>query len=153
MRTTIGNGRDSNWKENLAILMVTPSSRFSKTLLAALLGDLQDAEKWCGIVKGLPGGEVSAIAFRARALAQCDRYQKAKFFILDAVRNYPNELDILIACGDLMMWYPKSETAMSNAVTVYRRAVEILEIYGKDIQRQREIERRLLTAQANLAEA
>lgn len=118
--------------------------------LAAMGGDLDDAEKWCGVLKSLPSGQIPAIAFKARVLAQCDRYQEAKALILDAVRKYPNELDILIACGDLMMWYPGSETAMSNAIRAYHRAAEILRLNASDIQRQREIEGRLRQAQENL---
>jgi tetratricopeptide (TPR) repeat protein len=119
--------------------------------LAAMAGDLDDADKWCGVLKSLPNGQMPAIAFKARALAQCDRYQEAKALILDAVRKYPNELDILIACGDVMMWYPGSETAMSNAARAYQRAVEILRLNDSDIQRQREIEGRLRQAKENLA--
>ncbi len=118
--------------------------------LAVMADDLQDAEKWCDILKLLPNGQMPAIAFKARSLAQCDRYQEAKALILDAVRKYPNELDILIACGDVMMWYPQSETAMSNASRAYLWAVEMLKLNDNDSQRQREIERRLRQAQENL---
>ena len=83
--------------------------------LAAVAGDLEDAERWCDVLKLLPDGQASAIAFKARALAQCNRYQEATTLILDAVRKYPNEPDIWITCGDLMMFHPKAETAMLNA--------------------------------------
>jgi hypothetical protein len=120
--------------------------------LSALLNDLSSVDHWCSILAHLRNGEVPAIAFKARALAHCDKYQDAKKLIFDAVRKYPHEPDILIACGDVMMAYPGSGTAMSNATRVYRRATEILQQQGNDISRLRDIESRLVRAQENLAQ-
>jgi tetratricopeptide (TPR) repeat protein len=117
--------------------------------LSASLKDLQGVEHWCSVLGEMPKGAMPAIAFRARALVQCDRYGDAKDLIFDAVRKYPDEPDILIACGDVMMTYPTSSTAMSNASAVYTRAVDILK-RGMDIARLREIEGRLKRAQENL---
>jgi tetratricopeptide (TPR) repeat protein len=102
--------------------------------LSAALKDIGAVEHWCSVMAQMPKGETAAIAFRARALAQCDRYNDARKLILDAVRRYPDEPDILIACGDVMMTYPDSSTAMSNASIAYNRAVEILK-HGIDIAR------------------
>jgi len=118
--------------------------------LSALLRDVRAAEHWCSVLEQMPNGSMAAIAFKARALVQCDRYQDAKWLILDAVRHHPDEPDILIACGDVMMVYPRSGTAMSNATAVYGRAVEILERDGHDVSRLREIQERLKQASANL---
>ena len=119
--------------------------------LSAMLGDLRYAEKYCDVLASMPDGWIASIALKARALAQCDRYQEAKTLILDAVRKYPNEPDILIACGDVMMWYPTVGMSMANAVTSYQRAVGLLKLNGNDIKRQREVEGRLRKAQENLA--
>jgi Na+/phosphate symporter len=83
--------------------------------------------------------------FKARALFQCDRYGDARELILDAVQKYPEEVDILIACGDVMMTYPTS--SMAIATVAYKRTT--LE-RGIDIARLREIEGRLKRAQENL---
>ena len=120
--------------------------------LSALLNDLSSVERWCSVLAQLPNGEASAIAFKARALAHCDKYQDAKKLILDAVRKYPHEPDILIACGDVMMAYPGSGTAMSNAAKAYQGATEILRQQGNDIARLRDIESRLERARDNLAQ-
>lgn len=110
-----------------------------------LLKDIDAVEHWCEVLKGMPGGQLPSIAFRARALVHCDRYDEARKLVLDAVRKYPGEPDILIACGDVMMTYPDSSTAMSNAVAAYGGAVAILK-KGIDIARTREIEGRFQTA-------
>ena len=119
--------------------------------MSALLNDLPSAERWCSVLAHLPNGEIAAIAFKARALAQCDKYQDAKRLILDAVRKHPNEPDVLIACGDVMMVYPGSVTAMTNATDVYHRAIEIFQQLGSDVARLRDIEDRLNRARENLA--
>ncbi len=111
--------------------------------LGALLKDVASVEKWCSVLASMPNGQIASIAFKARALAQCDRYQEAKRMILDAVRQYPNEPDILIACGDVMMWYPNVSIFMENACDAYERAVELLKTQWDMIDRQREIEGRL----------
>ena len=67
--------------------------------------DIKAVDHWCQVLKGMPGGEMPSIAFKARALVHCDRYDDARKLILDAVRKYPGEPDILIACGDVMMTY------------------------------------------------
>ena len=95
------------------------------------------------MLAGMPNGKIASIAFKARALANCDQYQEAKWLILDAVKRYPNEPDILIACGDVMMWYPTVGTAMENACNVYQRAIDLLRTRWDNVDRQREIEGRL----------
>ena len=102
------------------------------------------------VLEGLPNGKIAAIAFKARALVKCDKYQDAKTLILDAVRRHPDEPDILIACGDVMMEYPTVGMAMSNAITVYQRAVALLKEQGNDVARLRQIEGRLRQAKDNL---
>jgi serine/threonine protein kinase len=124
-------------KDNFAICRLIETSQ--------LLKDIDAAMHWCEVLKGMPGGQMPSIAFMARALVHCDRYDDARKLILDAVRKHPEEPDILIACGDVMMTYPGSSTAMSNAVAAYGRAVDILK-KGVDIARAREIEGRLETA-------
>jgi hypothetical protein len=124
-------------KDNFAICRLIETSQ--------MLKDIGAVEKWCEVLKGMPGGHMPSIAFRARALVHCDRYDDARKLVLDAVRKYPGEPDILIACGDVMMTYPDSSTAMSNAVAAYSGAVEILK-KGIDIARTREIEGRLQQA-------
>ena len=111
--------------------------------LSALLKDMPSVEKWCAILASMPNGEIAALAFKARAFTRCDRYQDAKKLILDAVKNYPREPDILIACGDVMMVYPTVGPAMEMACRVYARAVDILASRWESIYRQREIEGRL----------
>jgi tetratricopeptide (TPR) repeat protein len=118
--------------------------------LSAMLNDLQSVEHWCSILACLPNGEMSAIAFNARALVQCDRYQDAKQLIRDAVRRHPDELEILIACGDVMMVYPNVGLAMANATEMYGQAAQILRHDGNDVVRLRKIGARLKGAQANL---
>jgi len=110
------------------------------------LKDIDAVERWCDVLKGMPGGQMPSIAFKARALVHFDRYDDARKLILDAVRKYPDEPDILVACGDVMMTYPESSTAMSNAVAAYSRAVDILK-KGINIARTREIEGRLREAE------
>lgn len=124
-------------KDSIAICRLIETSQ--------LLKDIGAVERWCDFLKGMPGGQIPSIAFKARALVFCDRYDDARKLILEAVRQYPDEPDILIACGDVMMTYPDSSTAMSNAVAAYGRAVDILKT-GIDIARTREIERRLSQA-------
>ena len=70
--------------------------------------------------------------------------------ILDAVRKHPDKSDILVACGDVMMFKRGSLTAMTYATSTYRRVVTILE-KGTDVVRLREIEGRLKKAQQTLA--
>jgi tetratricopeptide (TPR) repeat protein len=118
--------------------------------LSGLSKDVSAVERWCSVLAQMPGGSIAAIAFKARALVQCDRYQDAKGLILEGVRRHPEDADILIACGDVMMVYPRSGTAMSNATEVYRRAVEILEHERGDVTRLREIQARLKQARENL---
>lgn len=127
------------------VLELDPKDSFAICRLietSQLLKDIGAVEHWCEVLKGMPGGQMPSIAFKARALVHCDRYDDARKLILEAVRRYPNEPDILIACGDVMMTYPDSSTAMSNAVAAYARAVDILNS-GIDIARTREIEGRL----------
>ena len=128
-------------KDNFAICRLIETSQ--------LLKDIDAVERWCEVLKGMPGGQIPSIAFRARALVHCDRYDEARKLVLDSVRKYPGEPDILIACGDVMMTYPESSTAMSNAVAAYSGAVAILK-KGIDIARTREIEGRLQNARHNL---
>ena len=124
-------------KDNFAICRLIETSQFLK--------DIDAVEHWCEVLKEMPGGHMPSIAFKARALVHCDRYDDARKLVLDAVRKYPDEPDILIACGDVMMTYPDSSTAMSNAVAAYSGAVAILK-RGIDIARTREIEGRLQQA-------
>jgi serine/threonine protein kinase len=132
---------DIDPKDNIAICRLIETSQ--------LLKDIGAVERWCEVLKGMPGGEMPSIAFRARALVHCDRYDDARKLVLDAVRKYPGEPDALIACGDVMMTHPDSSTAMSNAVTAYTGAVGILK-KGIDIARTREIEERLQEAKRYL---
>jgi tetratricopeptide (TPR) repeat protein len=125
-------------KDNFAICRLIETSQ--------LLKDIGAVERWCEVLKGMPGGQMPSIAFKARALVHCDRYDDARKLILAAVREHPDEPDILIACGDVMMAYPESSTAMSNAVAAYGRAVDILK-KDIDIARTREIEGRLRQAE------
>lgn len=130
------------------VLELDPRDSFAICRLiesSQLLKDIDAVEHWCEVLKGMPDGQMPSIAFKARALVHCDRYDDARKLILDAVRKYPGEPDILIACGDVMMTYPDSSTAMSNAVAAYSRAVEILK-KEIDIARTREIEGRLQQA-------
>src|SRR5258708_39152693 len=83
--------------------------------LSALLKDVPSVEKWCAILASMPNGEIAALASKALAFTRCDRYQDAKRLILDAVKQYPKEPDILIACGDVMMVYPTVGPAMEMA--------------------------------------
>jgi len=134
------------------VLELDPKDSFAICRLietSQLLRDIGAVERWCEVLKGMPGGQMPSIAFKARALVHCDRYDDARILVLDAVRQYPDEPDILIACGDVMMTYPDSSTAMSNATAAYRRAVTILR-EGIDIARWREIEGRLAKATENL---
>ena len=119
--------------------------------LSAMLRDLDAVNHWCFKLSQLPNGEVSAIAFKARSLVQCNQYQNAKTIILEGVRKYPNEPNILIACGDIMMVYPGIEMAMANAVQVYQQAVEVLRADASDVARLRDIKERLQEAIKNLA--
>jgi tetratricopeptide (TPR) repeat protein len=130
------------------VLEIDPKDSFAICRLietSQLLKDIGAAEHWCEVLRGMPGGQVPSIAFKARALVHCDRYDDARKLVLDAVRKYPDEPDILVACGDVMMTHPGSSTAMSNAVAAYDRAVDILK-KGIDIARAREIEGRLRQA-------
>lgn len=124
-------------KDGFAVCRLIETSQFLK--------DIDSVERWCAVLKAMPGGHMPSIAFKARALVHCDRYDDARKLILEAVRKYPGEPDILIACGDVMMTHPDSSTAMSNAVAAYGRAVDILN-KGIDIARTREIEGRLSQA-------
>jgi tetratricopeptide (TPR) repeat protein len=118
--------------------------------LSGLLKDLQGVDHWCSVFAQMPKGAIPAIAFRARALVLCDKYNDARELTLEAVRRHPDEPDILIACGDVMMNDPTvSSTAMSNATAAYKRAVDILK-RGIDIARLRETEGRLKQAQESL---
>jgi len=114
--------------------------------LSALLRDLAAADYWCSKLSQMPGGQAPAIAFKARSLVQCGQYQNAKKLIMEAVQSYPDNLDILIACGDIMMVYPGVGMAMANAVNVYQRAVDILQSEARDVSRLRDIEGRLRLA-------
>jgi hypothetical protein len=67
------------------------------------------------------------------------------------VRRHPDELEILIACGDVMMVYPNVGLAMANATEMYGRAAQILRHDGNDELRLRKLESRLKRAQAKLA--
>ena len=134
------------------VLALNPSDDFAISRLielSAALKDIAAVEHWCSVLSKMPSGQMAAIAFKARALVQCDKYDDARSMILDAVEKYPDESDIMVACGDVMMTYPDSSTAMSNAVTSYSRAVEILN-NGIDIARTREIEARLNQARQHL---
>ena len=81
--------------------------------LSAAIKDVEAVERWCSVLSQMKNGQIAAIAFKARALAQCDRYDDAKKLILDAVRKHPDESDILVACGDVMMFKRGSLTAMT----------------------------------------
>jgi hypothetical protein len=107
------------------------------------LKDVSAIEQWCNILAEMPNGHIASIAFKARALANCDQYQKAKWLIFDAVKKYPDEPDILVACGDVMMWFPTVLPAIENACSAYQRAIDILRTRWYSIDRQREIEGRL----------
>lgn len=134
------------------VLELDPKDSFAICRLietSQLLKDIDAVEHWCGVLKGMPNGHMPSIAFRARALVHCDRYEQARNLILGAVREYPGEPDILIACGDVMMAFPDSATAMSNAVAAYAGAVDILKM-DIDIARTREIEGRLKQARQYL---
>lgn len=131
------------------VLELDPRDSFAICRLietSQLLKEIDAVEHWCEVLRGMPGGQMASVAFKARALVHCDRYDDARKLILDAVRKYPGEPDILIACGDVMMTYPDSSTAMSNAVAAYSRAVDILK-KDIDIARTKEIEGRLQQAE------
>ena len=86
------------------VLELDPKDSFAICRLietSQMLKDIEGVERWCEVLKGMRGGEMPSIAFKARALVHCDRYDDARKLILDAVHKYPDQLDILIACGDV----------------------------------------------------
>ena len=134
------------------VLELDPTNSFAICRLielSAAIKDVEAVERWCSVLAQMKNGQIAAIAFKARALAQCDRYDDAKQLILEAMRKHPDDSDILVACGDVMMFKPGSLTAMTYAESTYRRAVNILE-KGTDVSRLRDIEDRLRHAQKNL---
>lgn len=167
---TIRNPRDKNAWHNLGLVHVDAGlfrdarECFARVLeldnadsyaicqlieLSAELKDIEAVEHWCSVMAQMRNGRIAAIAFRARALVRCDRYGDAKDLIMAASRQYPDEPDIWVACGDVWMTYPDSSTAMSNASVAYYNALGLLK-RGNNVPRLREIEGRFRRAQENL---
>jgi serine/threonine protein kinase len=116
--------------------------------LAALTGDLQDAEHWCDVLSALPDGTVAAIAFRARALNSCGREQDAWRLLNEGLVAHPEEADLLIAFGDIAFMHNHHKPAAAS----YERAVTALRKSPHHVNRLREIESKLRRVKAARAE-
>jgi tetratricopeptide (TPR) repeat protein len=115
--------------------------------LAALAGDLQDAEYWCNVLSALPDGAVAAIAFRARALNSCGRAHDAWCLLKESLVAHPEEADLLIAFGDIA----SMQNHYKPAADSYERAVAALRKGPHHINRLREIESRLRMVRQELS--
>lgn len=109
--------------------------------LAALAGDLADAERWCNALAALPDGKVASIAFHGRALEACGKLQEAKKLLTDAIRSHPGEPDLCVALADIAAKYKQRHIA----VPLYARAVTLLKARSASFDRVREIEERRLS--------
>jgi serine/threonine protein kinase len=126
----------------LEVYRIDRSDRFAVCRLielAAVAGDLQDAEHWCGILSALPDGTVASIAFRARALNSCGRAQDAWRLLTEGLVAHPEEPDLLIAFGDISSTHNHYKPAAES----YERAIAALRKGSHHIDRLREIEGRL----------
>jgi tetratricopeptide (TPR) repeat protein len=117
--------------------------------LAALAGDLQDAEHWCDVLSALPDGTVAAIAFRARALNSCGRAQDAWRLLNEGLVAHPEKADLLIAFGDIASMHNHYKPAAES----YERAVTALRKSPHHVNRLREIERRLRMVRQELSKS
>jgi tetratricopeptide (TPR) repeat protein len=117
--------------------------------LAAMAGDLQDAERWCAVLSALPDGMVPAIAFRARALNSCGRPQDALRLLNEGLTAHPDEADLLIAFGDIAYMHNHYAPAGES----YERAVAALRQGPHQINRLREIEGRLRMTKKKLSKS
>jgi tetratricopeptide (TPR) repeat protein len=117
--------------------------------LAALAGDLQDAEHWCDVLRALPNGTEAAIAFRARALNSCGQSQDALRLLREGLVAHPEEADLLIAFGDIAFTHNHYKPAAES----YARAVAALRKSPHHINRLREIESRLRMVRQELSKS
>jgi uncharacterized protein HemY len=92
---------------------------------------------------------VAAIAFRARALNACGRAQDAWHLLNEGLAAHPEELDLLIAFGDIAFMHNHFEPAAK----LYERAVASLRKGPHHINRLREIESRLHMVRQQLSES
>ena len=105
-------------------------------------GDVPEAERWCAKYAAVPGFEGRAKAFRAHVLEENGQLQDARKLLLDAMKEHPQEPDLFIAYGDMAM----KHHVPGHAIDAYRAAVRLLQRQGDEIERLRDIERRLAEA-------